>query len=342
MDGRTAYAIEAEQGVEVFLGDLRSALKDRSFRPLPVRERMIPKANGKLRRLGIATVTDRVVQASVKLVIEPIFEADFLPCSYGFRPKRRAHDAVAEVRHFTARSYEWVVEGDIEACFDEISHSGLMDRVRNRIGDKSVLALVKAFLKAGILTRDGVVRETGTGAPLASAAHGNTEAAMGCGSPLPSSRCRPTMPAGIPTAPTRANPYPPAPEPDKHPIRTPISSLAILSGEDIFLRGSFLLACLRKGGGVTFNSVFTEAVVTVMRLVGRGAPAATSRGWRPLHPPLRPKSWLTQSRIGADLFMSGDRLCYGYAAAHPPTGDTSPGERFGSPVGSGHTEGAVR
>ena len=73
--------------------------RDRSFRPLPVRERMIPKAGGKLRRLGIATIPDRVVQASLKLVLEPIFEADFLPCSYGFRPKRRAHDAVAEVRH---------------------------------------------------------------------------------------------------------------------------------------------------------------------------------------------------------------------------------------------------
>ena len=165
MDGQTAFTIEAEQGVEVFLDGLRSELKDLSFRPVPVRERMIPKANGKRRRLGIATVTDRVVQASLKLVLEPVFEADFLPCSYGFRPKRRAHDAVAEVRHFTARSYEWVLEGDIEACFDEISHTGLLDRVRRRIGDKRVLALVKAFLKAGILTEGGVVKDMGTGTP---------------------------------------------------------------------------------------------------------------------------------------------------------------------------------
>src|SRR4051794_4638517 len=128
VDGRTARSIEAGQGVEDFLDGLRSALKDRSFRPLPVRERMIPKSGGKLRRLGIATVTDRVVQASMKLVLEPIFEADFLPCSYGFRPKRRAHDAVAEVRFLTSRSYEWVVEGDIKSCFDEISHPSLMDR----------------------------------------------------------------------------------------------------------------------------------------------------------------------------------------------------------------------
>ena len=75
-----------------------------------------------------------MVQASLKLVLEPIFEADFLPCSYGFRPKRRAHDAMAEVRYFTSRSYEWVVEGDIKACFDEISHSALMDRVRAASG----------------------------------------------------------------------------------------------------------------------------------------------------------------------------------------------------------------
>ena len=168
VDGSTAYSIEAVQGAEVFLGRLRAAIKDRSFCPLPVRERMIPKAGGKLRRLGIATVTDRVVQASLKLVLEPIFEADFLPCSYGFRPNHRVHDAVAEVRHLTSRSYEWIVEGDIKACFDEISHPALMDRVRKRIGDKRVLALVKAFLKAGILGEDHVLRDNDTGTPQGS------------------------------------------------------------------------------------------------------------------------------------------------------------------------------
>ena len=128
----------------------------------------IPKANGKLRRLGIATIADRVVQASLKLVLEPVFEADFLPRSYGFRPNRRAHDAVAEVRHFTSHSYEWVVEGDIKACFDEISHTGLLARVRDRVGDKRVLALVKAFLKAGILGEDRVLRENNAGTPQGS------------------------------------------------------------------------------------------------------------------------------------------------------------------------------
>jgi RNA-directed DNA polymerase len=165
VDGRTAHYIEVVRGVEGFLEELRGDVKARSFRPLPVRERMIPKANGKLRRLGIPAVRDRVVQAALKLVLEPIFEADFLPCSYGFRPNRRAHDAVAEVRHLTSRSYEWIVEGDIAACFDEISHPALLDRVRQRVGDKHVLALVKAFLKAGILTQDGSQRDTKTGTP---------------------------------------------------------------------------------------------------------------------------------------------------------------------------------
>lgn len=168
VDGETAYYVETVRGVEVFLDRLRASIKDRRFCPLPVRERMIPKAGGKLRRLGIATVTDRVVQASLKLVLEPIFEAEFLPCSYGFRPNHRAHDAVAEVRHFTSHSYEWIVEGDIKACFDEISHTALMDRVRSRVGDKRVLTLVKAFLKSGILGEDRVLRENSTGTPQGS------------------------------------------------------------------------------------------------------------------------------------------------------------------------------
>jgi RNA-directed DNA polymerase len=168
VDGRTAVSITTGTGVEEFLGGLRVSLRDRSFHPQPVRERMIPKANGRLRRLGIATIRDRVVQASLKLVLEPIFEAEFLPCSYGFRPMRRVHDAVAEVRYLSSRSYEWIVEGDIQACFDEISHPALMDRVRRRVGDKRVLVLVKAFLKAGILGEDRVLRENNAGTPQGS------------------------------------------------------------------------------------------------------------------------------------------------------------------------------
>jgi RNA-directed DNA polymerase len=165
VDGHSAYYVQAVVGVEEFLDRLRGSLKDRSFRPVPVREQMIPKAGGKQRRLGIATVTDRVVQASLTLVLEPILEADFLPGSYGFRPGRRAHDAVAEARYLAARSYEWIVEGDITACFDEISHPALMGRLRRRIADKRVLALVKAFLKAGILGQNGTLRDSNTGVP---------------------------------------------------------------------------------------------------------------------------------------------------------------------------------
>jgi len=150
---------------EKFLRRLRDDLKARRFTPLPVRERMIPKTPGKRRRLGIPTARDRVAQASLKLVLEPVFEADFHPCSYGFRPKRRAQDAIEEIRHFSARSYEWILEGDIESCFDEISHPALMDQVRDRIADKRILGLVKAFLVSGVLTQDGTIRGTKTGTP---------------------------------------------------------------------------------------------------------------------------------------------------------------------------------
>jgi RNA-directed DNA polymerase len=164
VDGLTAKGIE-EQGVEEFLSVLQGELRRREFRPLPVRERMIPKANGKLRRLGIPTVRDRVVQATLKLVLEPILEADFQPFSYGFRPNRRAQDAIEEIVFYGNRSYEWVLEADIEACFDNIDHTALIGLVRQRVGDRKVLSLVKAFLKAGILSELGRHGETLTGTP---------------------------------------------------------------------------------------------------------------------------------------------------------------------------------
>ena len=165
IDGETVFYVSVIRGEQAFLSELRDQLKARSFQPVPVREVMIPKPGGKRRRLGIATVRDRVVQAALKTVLEPIFEADFQPCSYGFRPKRRAQDAIAEIHFYTSRSYEWIVEGDIKACFDEISHSALLGRMRHRVGDKRVLALVKAFLKSAILGEDGELRESDTGAP---------------------------------------------------------------------------------------------------------------------------------------------------------------------------------
>ncbi len=165
VDGIAPRSIPAGGGE--FLDGLRDDLKARRFTPTSVREKMIPKRGGKLRRLGIPTVADRVVQAALKLVLEPIFEADFKPCSYGFRPMRRAQDAIAEIHYFgtPSRKYEWVFEADITACFDEISHSALVARVRERVGDKRILRLVKAFLKAGILSEDGVSRDTITGTP---------------------------------------------------------------------------------------------------------------------------------------------------------------------------------
>ena len=148
-----------------FLAWLREQIKSGEFTPVPVRERMIPKRGGKLRALGIPTAADRVVQATLKLVLEPIFEADFLPCSYGFRPKRRTQDAIAEIHMLGSNGYEWVLDADITACFDEISHPALMALVRRRIKDKRVLGLVKAFLKVGVLSEDGITRDTKTGTP---------------------------------------------------------------------------------------------------------------------------------------------------------------------------------
>ncbi len=165
VDGVTARYIANVRGENVFLDDVRADLRAGRFAPLAVRERLIPKSGGRMRRLGIPTVRDRVVQAALKLVLEPIFEADFDPCSYGFRPKRRALDAIAEIQYLGTRSYEWVLEADIEACFDTIDHVALMDRVRQRVGDKRVLRLVKAFLKAGLMTVDGTALGTITGTP---------------------------------------------------------------------------------------------------------------------------------------------------------------------------------
>ncbi|MER6409207.1 group II intron reverse transcriptase/maturase [Streptomyces viridosporus] len=164
VDGVRADHVRAA-GAEAYLERIRSQLRAGVFRPMPVRERMIPKTGGKLRRLGIPTIADRVVQAALKLVLEPIFEADFRPCSYGFRPNRRAHDAIAEIHLFGSQGYRWVLDADIEACFDRIDHAALMDRVRARVKDKRVLALVKAFLKAGIMTELGERNETISGTP---------------------------------------------------------------------------------------------------------------------------------------------------------------------------------
>jgi RNA-directed DNA polymerase len=166
-DGLTVADIEEIAGMSGFLDDLRAQLKDGSFRPLPVRERKIPKpgGSGKVRMLGIPTIADRVVQAALKLVLDPIFEADFLPVSYGFRPKRRAQ---RRGRRDSVLRHQRLPLGagcGIEACFDSIEHTALMDRVRARVKDKRMLVLVKAFLKAGVMTETGHLEGNPTGAP---------------------------------------------------------------------------------------------------------------------------------------------------------------------------------
>ena len=170
VDGQTRARVE-QLGVESVLAELRQELKDGTYRPLPARERLIPKRSGKLRSLGISTVCDRIVQTAAKLVLEPVFEAGFCPTSYGFRPGRRAQDAVEELRFFinAPRSYEWVVEGDVEDCFGSIHHGLLMEQVRRRVTDKRVLRLIRRFLAAGIMREHGSRAATPSGTPQGSA-----------------------------------------------------------------------------------------------------------------------------------------------------------------------------
>lgn len=165
MDGLTVRQIAERGEVEAFLAGIAAELKDGTYRPSPVRQRMIPKPGGKSRPLGIPTVADRVVQQSLRMVLEPIFEADFAPVSYGFRPRRRAHDAVAEIHFYATHGYRWVLDADIEGCFDNIDHQVVLDRVRQRIADKKIVALVRAFLKSGVITELGESRGTYTGTP---------------------------------------------------------------------------------------------------------------------------------------------------------------------------------
>ena len=169
VDGQTRKRVE-QMGVEGVLAELRRELKDDSYRPLPARERLIPKRSGKLRSLGVSTVRDRIVQIAAKLVLEPIFEADFCPTSYGFRPGRRAQDAIEEVRFFinAPRSYEWVIEGDVEDCFGSIHHGLLMEQVRRRVTDKRVLRLIRRFLAAGIMREHGSLAATPSDTPQGS------------------------------------------------------------------------------------------------------------------------------------------------------------------------------
>ena len=153
IDGMTKKALRCDTAQAEFVRELETELRQKQFRPLPVRRVYIPKSNGKKRPLGIPTIKDRVVQMLIKMVLEPIYESDFLNCSNGFRPGRRTQDCIARLDSYINRrnKYYWVIEGDIKAAFDSIHHQILLKLLAKRIADNHFLKLIERFLKAGIM-----------------------------------------------------------------------------------------------------------------------------------------------------------------------------------------------
>jgi len=164
IDKQTIADVE-QYGASRLLDELAADLKDGCWRPLPARRVFIPKpGREELRPLSIPAVRDRVVQAAVKIVIEPIFEADMLECSFGFRPGRSAHDALQVVVDESWGGRRWVAESDIANCFEAIPHTALMSAIEERIVDRHLLKLLRAMLRAGVL-EDGAIKRTGSGTP---------------------------------------------------------------------------------------------------------------------------------------------------------------------------------
>ncbi|MFV9453441.1 group II intron reverse transcriptase/maturase [Rhodococcus sp. NM-2] len=162
---KTTLAEVEQYGIERLLDELAAQLREGAYRPLPLRRVWIPKPGSKEQRpLSIPAVRDRIVQAACKIVLEPIFEADFLPCSFGFRPKRGQHDALQVLVDEAWRGRRWVVETDIANCFSAIPQEKLIRAVEERVSDQAVLKLLRAMLRAGVMS-DGVVRREVTGTP---------------------------------------------------------------------------------------------------------------------------------------------------------------------------------